>query len=387
MTSSRGNTSNVVSLSRATHGDGPVEPAVETGDSVRSLKVVTIAVPLPEPHQTASGTLVESPLVAVRLNTEQGHTGNGIVFTYTRQALKPTADFLASLEELVQGKPLDPRALDADLRARFRLLGTQGLVGMALAGLDMALWDALFRGRNQSLVRYFNGQYRPIPVYGGVAFEGPEGSARSAEQWARRGVTGVKAKIGYPTVEEDLAVIRAMRSAVGRDVAIMVDYNQSLSVRAALERLKALEDEGLTWVEEPVAANDFAGQATITRAIRTPIQSGENWWGVQEMRTALEAGASDYVMPDVMKIGGVTGWLGALRLAQRHGVRLSSHLWPELSGQLLAITPTAHWLEYVDWWNPVLEEPLVVTDGYADVRGAAGTGVRFNDEAIERYRV
>jgi len=381
------NTGNVVSLSRSKRADEPVERQLETGDSIKSLRVSTVAVPLPEPHRTASGVLVESPLVLVRVETAEGYIGDGIVFTYTRNALKPTADFLVSLEEIVVGRPLDPRAVDTALRARFRLLGTEGLVGMALAGLDMALWDALFRGRGQSLVRYFNGQYRPIPVYGGVGFEGVEGSAYAAEQWARLGFTGVKAKIGYPTIDDDLAVVRAMRSAVGPEVAIMVDYNQSLSVTDALERLKALEGEGLAWIEEPVPAHDFSGQATVSRGIRTPIQSGENWWGVQELRTTLDAGASDYVMPDVMKIGGVTGWLGALRLGQRHGVRMSSHLWPEISAQLLAITPTAHWLEYADWWNPVLEAPLTVSDGYADCRSASGTGVRFDDQAIERYRV
>jgi mandelate racemase len=197
----------------------------------------------------------------------------------------------------------------------------------------------------------------------------------------------VKAKIGYPTVHEDLAVIRAIRKAVGDGVAIMVDYNQCLAPAEAVERLRALDDEGLTWVEEPTLAHDFAGHALIAREADTPIQCGENWWGTLDLRHALAARASDFVMPDVMKIGGVTGWVRAAALAQAEGVRVSNHLWPEVSAQLLCVTPTAHWLEYADWWNPVLSEPLKVEDGVALVDAAMGTGVSWNEEAVGRYSV
>lgn len=363
-------------------------PATETGaDRVAGLRIETVGVPLPEPHRTASGVITESPLVLVEVRTGQGETGQGIVFTYTRAALKPVAQLLVNIEELVVGEVLEPRRIEAQLQGCFRLLGTQGLVGMALAGVDMALWDALTRSRGQSLVRYLNGQYRPIPAYCGIGYDGPDASARAAEHWVKRGFRGVKAKIGYPAVDEDLAVVRAIRSAVGPDVAVMVDYNQSLSVAEAVTRLRMLDDEGLAWVEEPTLANDFAGHAMIARAVRTPVQCGENWWGDRELRTAADAGASDYVMPDVMKVGGVTGWLRASKLAQTRGMRVSSHLWPELSAQLLSVTPTAHWLEYADWWNPVLAEPLDINDGYADIRHTVGTGVRFDPEAVKKYRI
>jgi len=366
---------------------GSPSSAVVEGDTVAALRIDTVSVPLPEPHRTASGVIDRSPLVLVAVRSRQGQTGHGIVFTYTPAVLKPVAAFLANLEELVVGAPLEPRGIEARLRERFRLLGTQGLVGMALAGLDMALWDAFTRSREQSLVRYLKGQYRPLPAYAGVGFDGPDGSARAAEAWARRGFGAIKAKIGYPTVEEDLSVVRAMRRAVGPDVTLMVDYNQSLPVAEAVSRLRVLDAEGLAWVEEPTLANDYAGHATVARAARTPVQCGENWWGDLELRAALDAGASDYVMLDAMKIGGVTGWLRASKLAQARGVRVSSHLWPELSAQLLALTPTAHWLEYADWWNPVLAEPLVIDAGYADMRSATGTGVRFDPDAVDKYRI
>jgi mandelate racemase len=336
------------------------------------------------PHRTASGTVAESPLVLTDVFTDQGVVGHAIVFTYTAAALKPTADLIQNFAPLIQGEELAPAAIGHKLTSRFRLLGTQGLVGMALSGIDMALWDALARVHGVSLLTLLGSEPRPVPAYGAVGYDGEVESAKVAEEWARRGFTGVKAKVGYATAAEDRAVVRAIRSAVGPDVAVMVDYNQSLAPSDAVARLRQLEDENLTWIEEPTLAHDYQGHARIAREIRTPIQCGENWWGVRDMRHAIEAGASDYMMPDVMKIGGVTGWMRAAALGEAHGVRLSNHLWPEISGQLLCATPTAHWLEYADWWNAVVKEPLCVQDGMARLEGVVGTGVEWQEEAVGR---
>jgi len=229
------------------------------------------------------------------------------------------------------------------------------------------------------------GAERPLRPYGAIGYDGPEGCAKAAAGWARRGFTGIKAKIGYPTVQEDLAVVRSMREAAGAGMAIMVDYNQCLAPSEAVQRLRVLDGEGLVWVEEPTLAHDYAGHGQVAQAAQTPIQCGENWWGIQDMQHALEAGASDYVMPDVMKIGGVTGWLRAAALAHAKGLRMSNHLWPELSARLLCCTPTAHWLEYAGWWNPILAEPLAVDDGMAVVSQAPGSGIEWNLAAVERY--
>jgi mandelate racemase len=354
---------------------------------IQSLRVRTVSVPMAHPHRTAGGVVSESPLVLTDVFCDDGVVGHSIVFTYTRAALKPTAELIRNLEELMRGEPLAPLEIEQGLSRRFRLLGTQGLVGIALAAIDMALWDALALSHESSLLALLGGVAKPIPAYGAVGYDGAAGSARAAAEWVGRGFRGVKAKIGYPTLQEDLAVIRAIRKAVGDGVAIMVDYNQSLTPAEAVERLLVLDDEGLTWVEEPTLAHDYAGHALIAREVDTPIQCGENWWGTLDLRHALAARASDFVMPDVMKIGGVTGWLRAAALAHAEGVRVSNHLWPELSAQLLCVTPTAHWLEYADWWNPILSEPLKVEDGVALVDGAIGTGVSWDEKTIARCSV
>jgi mandelate racemase len=350
--------------------------------TVNELRVRTVRVPMREPHRTASGIVADSPLVLTDILTSDGAIGHSIVFTYTAAALGPTADMIRNIESLLKDEPLAPAEIERKLALRFRLLGTQGLVGMALAAIDMALWDALARIHQISLTRLLGGIQKPLPAYGAVGFDGAIGSARVAENWARRGFKGIKAKIGYMDVREDLEVIRAIRAAAGNDVAIMVDYNQSLTPAEAIQRLRALDEEGLTWVEEPTMAHDYQGHARIAREVRTPIQCGENWWGTQDLRHALDAGASDYIMLDAMKIGGVTGWMRAAALAGQ--MPISNHLWPELSAQLLSVTPTAHWLEYADWWNPIISEPLQIEGGMAMPPNVPGSGIEWNEEAITR---
>ena len=353
--------------------------------TIRGFRVRAARVPMTEPHQTASGVITESPLVLTDVVTDTGISGHSMVFTYTPAALKPTAELIQNCEPLVQGDVLAPAEIEQKLAKRFRLLGTQGLVGMALAAIDMALWDALARAHDMSIIRLLGGVEKPVRAYGAVGYDGVQGCAKVAEEWARRGFTGIKAKIGYPTVHEDVAVVRAMRKAAGGDMAIMVDYNQCLTPSEAVERLQRLDDEGLTWVEEPTLAHDYVGHALVAQEARTPIQCGENWWGILDLQHAIEAHASDLIMPDVMKIGGVTGWLRAAALAQAKGLRMSNHLWPEISARLLCCTPTAHWLEYADWWNPILAEPLQIEKGMAIVSDTVGTGVEWNEDAVNRF--
>jgi mandelate racemase len=361
-------------------------PELQAGlPKVSAITVRAVRVPLEEPHQTASGVITESPLVLTDVLTDAGVAGHSLVFTYTPAALKPTADLIKNFEALVTGELLAPAEIEHKLAKRFRLLGPQGLVGMALAAIDMALWDALARLNGMSLTGLLGGAAKPVRAYGAVGYEGPAGSAKTAERWAKRGFTGVKAKIGYATVQEDVTVVRAIRKAVGDAVAVMVDYNQCLKPAEAMERVRHLDDEGVVWIEEPTLAHDHQGHAMIARSARTPIQCGENWWGVVDMQHAIDAGASDYMMPEVMKIGGVTGWMRAAALAQAAGVEMSSHLFPEASVQLLAVTPTCHWLEYVDWADAVLEQPVELKDGHVVVPRAPGIGIRWNEKAVQRY--
>jgi len=356
--------------------------------TIEAISVKTILLPISPPHRTASGIVGQSPLVLIDVRCSDGLLGHAILFTYTPIALKPVADLVSGFGEIVCGHRLSPGSINQMLLQRTRLIGCQGLVAMAIAGIDMALWDALARQQCLPLCHLLGGDIKPVRVYGGTGYDGELETAKQAEQWAKRGFMGVKAKVGYPSAAEDLKVVRAMRQAVGPNVEIMVDFNQSLEPTDAIARLGILDEEGLLWIEEPVLAHDYVNTAKIKDALHTPIQSGENWWGPADMKMALDANASDYVMPDVMKIGGVSGWLKAVSLAESSSKQVSSHLWPEVSAHLLSVGSTSHRLEYVDWWNEILEAPLQIDRGMSVIDpDRHGSGVSWNAARVEQSAV
>jgi mandelate racemase len=197
----------------------------------------------------------------------------------------------------------------------------------------------------------------------------------------------VKLRLGYPTVQGDIAAVHAVRRRIGDDVALMVDYNQALGLEDALLRGRALDSENIYWLEEPIRHDDYVGAAKLARELRVPIQIGENFSLPAAMETAVNQRAADYVMPDLERIGGVTGWRAAAEIARSHNLKMSSHLFPEVSTHLLAATPTCHFLEYVDWANVLLEEPLMVADGHAQISARPGNGMVWDKKAVEHYRM
>src|SRR5262249_10588549 len=157
----------------------------------------------------------------------------------------------------------------------------------------------------------------------------PEAAADEAEKLLAGGFRAVKLRLGHASLAEDLAATRAVRARLPAHIDLMVDYNQALSVAEALRRGRALEREGIAWLEEPIRHDDYAGNALLTRELGVPVQIGENFNGPEAMLQALEARACDYVMPDAGRIGGVTGWMQSAGIAAARGIEMSSHLLPE----------------------------------------------------------
>jgi mandelate racemase len=356
---------------------------------IRGLVVRAVDVPMRRPLKTGGGEVASAAMVLIDLQTTEGITGRSYLFCPTPLVLEPLAKILSNLAPVIEGEKFAPVGIERKLQKTFRLLGPQGLTAMATAGIDMAAWDALAKACGMPLVRLLGGERRKIAAYNscGLGTIGPERVAEEAQELLAAGFSAIKVRLGYPEMKTDLEVVRAIRGAIGDEVVLMADYNQSLTVAEASRRAAALEGEGLYWIEEPTRADDYSGHARIRRETKTPVQIGENWWGPHDAAKSIEAGASDYVMPDAMKIGGVTGWLRSAALAEAAGLSLSSHLFPEISAHLLAVSPTSHWLEYVDWANPILEEPLEIEDGYASPLDAAGIGISWDEDAIRRYSV
>ncbi|HZZ91610.1 MAG TPA: enolase C-terminal domain-like protein [Usitatibacter sp.] len=356
---------------------------------IRAIRAIAVDVPMRHVLGTSQATVRSAPLMLVDLETEEGITGHAYLFCYVPAAARGIAAILEEIERLVRGEAVAPVEQWARLSRRFTLIGVQGIVRMAMAAFDVAAWDVLARAAGVPLATLLGAAPRAIRAYNsnGLGLMGADALRRETDELLEGGFGAVKLRLGYPSLAQDLAAVRAVRERLPAGVELMVDYNQALDVDEALARGHALDGEGLAWIEEPIRHDDYRGCARVAQAIATPVQIGENFSQAHAMLEALDSGACDLVMPDLERIGGVTGWQRAAALAQARAMPMSSHLFPEVSAQLLAATPTAHWLEHVDWAAPLLESPLAIVDGFARPSSAPGNGLDWDRGAIERHRI
>ena len=355
---------------------------------IRGLRVRAVVVPMKRQLATSIAAVTAAPLLLLDLQTNSGIAGRAYLFTPGRHNLAPVAKLLEAMAAMVKGDEVAPFDLERKLRARYALLGVHNIVLFAMSGIDMAAWDALGQARGLPLARLLGGAPRPVPAYNsnGLGLLPIKALPAEAVSLVKEGFSAIKLRLGRPQAKDDIEAIRVVRKAIGPGVTLMTDFNQGLSVAEAIRRGRMIDDEGgVYWIEEPVRADDFSGNHRIRQEVRTPIQIGENFMGPEQMAQALAAGACDYCMPDAERIGGVTGWMRAAALAQGAGMEMSSHLFPEASAHLLAVTPTGHWLEYVDWANPVLEEPLRVKAGQVIAPERPGLGMKWNEKAVRRF--
>ena len=357
---------------------------------IRAVRSRPVSVPMKRPLATSSGTITVAPLLLIDLETDAGLTGRSYLFAIVGAHLPALKALVDAMGQLVQGDVVAPFDLERKLRARYALLGVHNIVLFAMSAIDMAAWDVLGHAIGQPLVRMLGGAPRPVPAYNsnGLGIMPVPALVKEATELVAEDFNAVKLRLGRPRAADDLEAVRAVKEAIGAGVTLMVDFNQGLTVNEAVKRGRMLDDEGgLCWIEEPIRADDFEGCARVARAVATPIQIGENFMGPEQMAQALAARCCDFVMPDVQRIGGVTGWMRAAALAHGAGLEMSSHLFPEASRHLLAVTPTAHWLELVDWADAVLEEPVRVQGGHVPVPERPGLGITWDEKAVARYAV
>jgi|SRR5579864_1578285 len=358
----------------------PVTPAIH---GVKARAVVT---PLQRPVKNAFGIFTSAPLVLIDVATDQRVTGRAYIFAYANMVLKPLVHLIEEIGRELTGKAIVPYDLMKVMDAKFRLLGWQGLVGMAVSGLDMAFWDALGQAACKPVVELLGGSARPMRAYDSYGAVDPVADEKDLRRSLEQGFHGIKIKGGDGDADHDERVVKGVRALLGPDIALMIDFNQSLDPAEALRRIKRLGPYDLAWIEEPVPAESLQGHAKVRRSSPTPIQAGENWWFPRGFAEAIAAQASDFIMPDLMKVGGITGWLSVAAQAEAASIPMSSHLFPEASSHMLAVTPTAHWLEVLDFAGAILADPIEIRDGTLTARGP-GLGLAWNEMAVAKYIV
>lgn len=359
--------------------DGPV---------ITSVTARAVTPPLARPLFVATGSVEHAALVLIDIETNAGTIGRSYVFAFTSHVQAALVELINGMGAMIIGDSVCPYDIERKLRAKHRLLGLHNVVLFAISGIDMAVWDAHAQFVGLPLVRALGGSVKPIRAYNsnGLGIMPVAKLAKEAEQLLAEGFDAVKMRLGRESAKQDLAAVRAVKKAIGPDITLMADFNQGLSVSEAIARGKMLDDEGgLTWIEEPTRAEDYPGNAKISAALQTPVSIGENFMGPEQMASALAHGSCDFVMPDVQRISGVSGWMRAAALADVAGIEMSSHLFPEFSCHLLGVTPTCHWLEFVDWAQPLVQDKCAISNGTVLTPEQPGSGMVWDEKEVAKF--
>jgi mandelate racemase len=358
---------------------------------VTAIRARPVLVALRRTLNTRVGRFTHAPMLLIDLETRGGIAGRVLAMTFIALGLKLVPVVLDELVTAVAGRKIayeDLPAVHDACQKRLSHLGHEGVTQMALSIFDMALYDAVARAAGVALYKLLGGTLEPIATYNscGLGLMEAADAAREAKELLAEhgGFSHLKLRMGRASVIDEVAVYKAVRDVVGPDVLISVDFNQGLEVTSALQTCRAIDGLGLAWIEEPVVYDDYDTQVRLARKLATPLQLGENWWSWRVGKAAIEQGACDCVMPDLLRIGGITGWMRLARVAHAQGMPFSSHLSPDVSAHALAATPTRHWLEFMDWGQDLLMDPLVPVKGWTLPRDTPGAGIEWNEKAIAK---
>jgi mandelate racemase len=358
--------------------------------TVRSISARAVVLGLRRPVVARIATLTEWPVVLIDLHTEEGIVGRSYLEPYVVKSMRYLVPALLDLGEMLKGRRVAPAELFESARKSLHFVGYEGMSMIAASGLDMAAWDALAKAADLPLCVLLGGTVGPVRSYNsnGLWLKSPEAVAAEAlELRDEGGFAALKLRLGRDRLSDDVATLERVRETIGDDIELMVDFNQGLSLADALVRCHAIDSMGLAWIEEPIVYDNLDGYRQLASELRTPLQIGENFYGPRALHNALRHKACDLVMPDFMRIGGVTGWMRAAAIAGAAGIPVSTHLYPEVAAHVMRVTETAHWLEWQDWVDPILQQPFLVHDGHLNIPNLPGVGLEWNEEAVARYQV
>ncbi len=353
-----------------------------------SVTLRAVSIPMRRPIIAKVGTYPEWPFILIDVKTKEGIVGHAYLEPYLKNAVRYIGPAIEDMAEKFKGRPLAPLDMFRDVIGSLHLLGRQGVSMIAAAGLDMACWDALAKAAGLPLAGLLGGTVGKIRTYNtnGLWLLPLDKLAKEAEELVAEGnFSAIKIRLGREKLADDLKALELVRGAIGNNISLMCDFNQGQTLQEAIWRMHALDDQGLYWFEEPVVFDNYAQSAQLTAELKTPVSIGENIYGPRSFFDAVQAKAADLYMPDLMRIGGVTGWMRAAAIAGAAGLPLSSHLYPEVSAHLLRASESADWLEYRDWGNPIITQPFEVTDGYVTVPDRPGNGIEWDEAAVARY--
>lgn len=349
--------------------------------TIAAVDTRLVRIPLARPW---GADVTEIHVIEVIVIDSDGATGFGFSWTPTIGAHAVHQLIAHDITDFALGKPADPQIWKSAW-THLHEAGGGGITTIALAGLDLALWDLAARREGKSVTDLIGRTHESLPAYGsGVNLHySLDELVAQAERWVAAGFQAVKFKVGSPDIARDVARVAAVRDVLGPNRTLMIDANQRWDLEKATAAMAQLAQFEPAWIEEPLRADDIAGAAELRKRIDVPIAFGENRHTVFQFRDAIDAGAVDVIQPNIVRVGGITPFLEIASLAADRGVGLAPHLLPELSSQLAYALPVATWVEDVEDAGfaqlGALVEPtgLTIADGVASGGPALGLGIRF----------
>jgi len=349
---------------------------------VTHLDTRPVVVTLAQPILSALGSIETCGVVAVRLYTDDGMIGENLVFTLNNRRTRVLQQLIDELADLIVGQ--DAGHITGFWQrawGNLNFFGQKGLAVMGISAIDGALWDAAAKAAGLPLYRMLGGAQDRVPVYhsGGLwLHQSIEQLVEEAERMVAEGFIAIKMRLGLPDPLRDVARVQAVRAAIGLQVHLMADANQCLNEAQAIRLGRLLEPYQLAWLEEPLPAWDLEGLARVAQALDTPIASGETEYARYGFRHMITLRSADVLMPDLQRVGGVSEFIRVGHMAAAYDIGISSHLFPEMSIQVLGALENARFLEYMPWFSDLYQERLVFQDGLAQVPERPGWGFSFD---------
>ncbi|WP_246093514.1 mandelate racemase/muconate lactonizing enzyme family protein [Microbacterium kyungheense] len=311
--------------------------AFDAGPTIARFEARLLRVPLTRPW---AADVTSVGVVATHVVRSDGAEGWGFSWTPQIGAEAVHALLAHDIAAFALGRSADPGSEWLPLWQHLHEAGGGGITTIAMAGLNLALWDAAVRAHGTSLSGFLGAQRDSVRAYGsGVNLHySIDELVAQVRRWVDAGYEAVKVKVGKPDVAEDLDRMRAVREVLGPERALMIDANQRWELDRATRSLEVLAEVSPAWIEEPLRADDLYGHVELARRLAvssgTPIAVGENLHTTYRFDDFLRTGAAQIVQPNVVRVGGITPFLGIAAIAAEYGAALHPHLLPELSGQL-----------------------------------------------------
>ncbi|GAA4342152.1 mandelate racemase/muconate lactonizing enzyme family protein [Microbacterium rhizosphaerae] len=350
-----------------------------------------IDIPVETVRTDAMQSFLKQETLIVRIETSDGLVGTGYSYTIGTGGRAVLAMLREHLLPILPG--LDSTRIEAiwqTLAGSTRATQVGAITSLALAAIDTALWDIASLRAGLPLWKLSGGAMEKAPLYdteGGWLHLTIDELVDNALESQANGWHGVKVKVGKPRIEEDAARIGALRDALGPDVDIMVDANQSLTAARAIQLAHALEPFQVGWLEEPLPADDLSGHARLAASTTIPIAVGESMYSVGHFRNYLEHQAASVIQVDVARVGGITPWLKVAHLAESFNVDVCPHFLMELHVSLVCAIPNGRYVEHIPQLRGVTTTRLEVRDGHAIAPSTPGLGIDWNPDALDALTV